>query len=179
MIVRGALRRGLALIGSVSALFACVSCYRAEVDLAPLLDDALSGGAAAGGKAGVNASVAGAGGDDGVGEGNAGEPAAGGSGGAASECDPTPVDSVQAECQRRLPTQQMCDQQDKPGWAGCYNGGCAICTEVLVDYPYYLKRHPCCEENKICGVHAPLLCSPWCPPPTELDKKAPCYELAR
>ena len=55
----------------------------------------------------------------------------------------------------------------------------SICTEVLVDYPYYLARHPCCGPNTTCGVHAPLLCSPLCPPPTELDKKPPCYELER
>lgn len=169
-------------MASVSALFTGVSCYRAEVDLAPFLDDALSGagGAAAGGKASANPSAAGEHGDGGAGEGNTGgEPAAGGAGGAPLACDPTPDDAIQAECRLRLPSQQVCDAQDKSGWAGCYNGGCSICTEVLADYPYYLARHPCCGVNTTCGVHSPLLCSPVCPPPTELDKKPLCFELAR
>jgi hypothetical protein len=107
----------------------------------------------------------------------AGAGAAGAAG--APECDPTPDDPTQSQCRLRPPAKQMCDEQDTPGWAGCYNGGCSICTEVLVAFPYYLARHPCCGPNTTCGVHSPLLCSPLCPPPTELDKKPPCYELER
>lgn len=186
MKVRGAFRFGLAWAISVGALFAGVSCYRAEVNLAPLLDDAPSGaggaesgGMSAGGGAGDAMSVAGerSGGESGAGGelGNAG--AAGAAGPPA--CDPTPDEPSQSQCRLRPPAKQVCDEQAKPGWAGCYNGGCSICTEVLVDFPYYLARHPCCGPNTTCGVHDPLLCSPLCPPPTELDKKPPCYELAR
>lgn len=169
----------------MAALFTGVSCYRAEVDLAPLLDDALSGaggtatGGAAGGSAGDEASVAGesGGGESGAGgeQGNAGAAGAAGS----PACDPTPDEPIQSQCRLRPPSKQVCDEQDIPGWAGCYNGGCSICTEVLVDFPYYLVRHPCCGVNTTCGVHAPLLCSPLCPPPSELDKRPPCYELER
>ncbi|HEX2870438.1 MAG TPA: hypothetical protein VHP33_04265 [Polyangiaceae bacterium] len=175
-------------MGSVGALLAGVSCYRAEVDLAPLLDDtrsgaggSASGGTALGGGAGDTASFAG---ERGGGESGAGGELAigrGGAGGsaAAPECDPTPDEPIQAQCRLRPPAKLVCDEQDKPGWAGCYNGGCSICTEVLVEFPYYLTRHPCCGPNTVCGVHSPLLCSPLCPPPTELDKKPPCYELER
>lgn len=169
----------------MGALFTAVSCYRAEVDLKPLLDDALSsagganGGAAPAGGAGeaINKGGEREGGESGA----AGEQGQAGAAGAAgpAACDPTPDDAVQSQCRLRPPSKQVCDEQAKPGWAGCYNGGCSICTEVLVDYPYYLARHPCCGPNTTCGVHAPLLCSPLCPPPTELDKKPPCYELER
>jgi hypothetical protein len=183
--LRGAFRCGVACIGLVGALFTGVSCYRAEVDLAPLLDDPPSGaggtagGTSSGGSGGDAASFAG---ERGSGDGGAGGELPVGSAGAAGAagapaCDPTPDTVLQAECRRRLPTKQMCDEEDKTGWAGCYSGGCSICTEVLLDYPYYLVRHPCCGKNTTCGVHSPLLCSPWCPPPTEVDKKPPCYEL--
>lgn len=188
MSLRGAFRYRLACIGLVGALFTGVSCYRAEIDLAPLLEDALAGaggtastGTPSGGSAGDAASFAGerGSGDGGVG----GESAVGGTGVAGSagapKCDPTPDEAIQGQCRLRPPAKQVCDEQDKPGWAGCYNGGCSICSEVLVEFPYYLARHPCCGPNTTCGVHSPLLCSPLCPPPSELDKKPPCYELAR
>jgi len=163
----------------VGALSVGASCYRAEVDLSPLLDDALAtagGGMTTGGAA----EPAGAGGGKGgsVSGGEGGEVAAAGAGGAFTpECDPTPEGPIQSECRLRPPAKQVCDEQAMPGWAGCYNGGCSICTEVLVDYPYYLARHPCCGPNTTCGVHKPLKCSPLCPPPTELDKKPLCFEL--
>jgi hypothetical protein len=69
--------------------------------------------------------------------------------------------------------------QDVEGWLGCYDGGCSVCTRVLLDYPYYLVRHPCCEPNTTCSVHDPFLCSPLCPPPTERDKLPFCFKLAR
>jgi hypothetical protein len=90
-----------------------------------------------------------------------------------------PDEPAQYQCRLRPPAKEVCDTQDSPGWAGCYNGGCAICQEVLVDYPSYLARHPCCTVNTTCGVHAPLKCSPLCPPPTALDKLEPCFDLER
>jgi len=165
--VRGCVRFAVFGMFLVGALVTGASCYRAEVDLAPLLDDpSQSGGGAlmaGAGEAGVGGSV---------------EPAAGGAAGAPT-CDPTPEDSVQHQCRLRAPSKATCDEQDVDGWSGCYNGGCSICTEVLQDFPYYLMRHPCCGPNTTCSVHEPRRCSPLCPPPTELDKLPVCFNLAR
>jgi hypothetical protein len=169
------------------ALTTGASCYRAEVDLSPLLDDqAQSGGgvvSAGAGEAGMSgsfgATVGGAsGGADGGASGGADGGASGGAAGTPT-CDPTPEDAVQNQCRLRLPSKQSCDEQDPVGWNGCYAGGCSICTKILIEYPYYLERHRCCQANATCGVHAPVRCSPLCPPPTELDKRPLCFNLER
>ena len=166
MSVRGYVRFGGGGTFLVGALLAGANCYRAEVDLAPLLDDQSqsSGGVMVGaGEAGIGGSV---------------EPSAGAAMGA-PVCDATPEDPAQYQCCLRAPSKQTCDEQDVNGWSGCYNGGCSICTEVLIDYPYYLMRHPCCGPNTTCSVHEPRRCSPLCPPPTELDKVPVCFDLER
>ncbi len=169
MSASGRVRFRLLAVFLVAALPPGASCYRAEIDLTPLLDDKAQpdGGVLAAGGAGESA----------IG-GNEPAPAAGGAAGAPT-CDRTPDAAAQYQCRLRPPAKQACDEEDSPGWQGCYDGGCAICTEVIADYPYYLARHPCCIRNDTCSVHAPRKCSPLCPPPTELDKLPPCYELER
>jgi hypothetical protein len=186
--VLGTLLAGASLTGG--------SCYRTEVDLAPLLDDpSRSGGGGmvtvGAGDAGMSGSVGGtSGGADGAASGGADGGASGaaddGASGAADgraagppTCDPTPEDAVQSQCRWRDPSKEQCDEQDAVGWNGCYNGGCSICTKILIDYPYYLERHRCCHANATCGVHEPVRCSPLCPPPTELDKRPLCFTLER
>jgi hypothetical protein len=187
--LRGYVRFGVLAASLVGALSTGASCYRAELDLAPLGDDqppAGGGGVTVGaGEAGMSGGGDATGGKaDGGGSGGAsGGADAGGiggvSGGAAGAptCDPTPEDAVQHQCLLRKPSKQMCDVQAADGWNGCYDGGCSICTKVLIDYPYYLERHRCCEENTTCSKHEPYRCSPWCPPPTELDKRPVCFDL--
>jgi hypothetical protein len=176
--VRGYVRFGILAASLVGALSAGASCYRAEVDLAPLADDPSPAG---GGGATVGAGEAGmSGGVDATG-GRADGGGGGASGGAAvaPTCDSTPEDAVQYECRLRKPSKQSCDEQDAAGWNGCYDGGCSICTQVLIDYPYYLERHRCCQANATCSRHEPYRCSPLCPPPTELDKRPVCFDLER
>lgn len=149
------------LVGSflAVALSTGVSCYRAEVDLEPLLDDqSPAGGTVLTGAAGESAA-----------NGRAGAPA----------CEMMVDDPEQYQCRLRPPSKEVCDTQDSPGWAGCYNGGCAICQEMLMFFPSYMARHPCCTVNVTCGQHAPLKCSPLCPPPTALDMAEPCFDLER
>jgi hypothetical protein len=165
--VRGAIRFGVLSAFLLGALVTGASCYRAEVDLAPFVHDQSP---SAGGVGMAGAGEAGSGG--------AGEAGSGGTTGAPI-CDMTPEDAVQYQCRLRAPSKQTCDEQDVDGWSGCYNGGCSICTEVLLDYPYYLMRHPCCGPNTTCSVHEPRRCSPLCPPPTELDKVPLCFDLER
>lgn len=145
------------------ALAGAASCYRAEIDLTPLFDDPPSaGGSASGGAASSDSGAS-----------DAGANAAG------AACDATPDDPLQYQCRLREPSKQVCDEQDLDGWSGCYFDGCHVCVEALADYPYYLARHPCCPPNPVCSVHAPIKCSPLCPPPTALDQRPPCVNLAR
>jgi hypothetical protein len=162
--VRGYVRFGV-LAASLVSFSTGTSCYRAEVDLAPLVDDespagggvvmGLGGGASGGASGGVDGGAAGA-----------------------ATCDPTPEDAIQQQCRLRMPSTQSCDEQYiVGGWNGCYNGGCSVCTKVLIDYPHYFERHPCCQPNITCSTHEPYRCSPLCPPPTELDKRPVCFDL--
>jgi hypothetical protein len=149
----------------VGALATAASCYRVEVDLAPLADDESSAGDSAvmvgAGEAGIS-SGAGAGGTTG-----------------APICDRTPEDGVQHQCRLRAPSKEMCDLEEPYGWSGCYDGGCSICTQALLEYPYYLMRHPCCSPNPTCSVHEPRRCGPLCPSPTVFDKVPMCFDLER
>jgi hypothetical protein len=210
---RSHVRFGVLAMCVAGALLNGANCYRAEVDLTPLLDgpsqsgsgvvmvgeagrggnvEATGGGADGGASGGSDGGASGrsdggaSGRSDGGASGRSDGGASGGSEGGASgappatpTCDPTPEDAVQHECRRRKPSEATCDEQDVAGWNGCYDGGCSVCTVVLSKYPYYLARHPCCEPNKTCSVHAPRRCSSLCPPPTEHDKLPFCFELAR
>lgn len=122
------------------------SCYRAEIDLG------LLGGTSpdSGGEAGAS---------------SAAEPA----------CDETQVEAEQARCRLLLPTRAACTEQDTEGWAGCYDGGCAVCADSVTDYPYYFDWHPCCQPNTTCHSNPPIKCNARCPAPTERDKVRPCW----
>lgn len=175
MNLRGYFRFGVLAASLAGALSMGASCYRAELDLAPPGDDQspAGGGGVGAGEAGMSGGVDATGGKpDGGGSGGASGGAAG-----APTCDPTPEDAVQHQCLLRKPSKQQCDVQAADGWNGCYDGGCSICTKVLIDYPYYLERHRCCQANTACSKHDPYRCSPWCPPPTELDKRPVCFDL--
>lgn len=158
------------------------SCSEAKDD-GPVTE--VGGEAGMGGSAGATTGGASGGADVGA-MGGASGGADGGASGAAERgamgpptCDPTPEDAVQYQCRLRRPSKQSCDEQDAVGWNGCYDGGCSICTKILIDYPYYLERHRCCQANATCSVHEPARCSPLCPPPTDLDKRPPCFNLER
>jgi len=137
----------------------------------------------AGGAAGhaVEGMVGGAG-TAGADAGNGGADAAGaeaGSGGAGGDagvkCERA-LEPLQEECsQFGLPLPATCHQTTPTGWDGCIDGGCNVCVEAVVDYPYYFKWHPCCTLNTTCGGQALYTCNERCPAPTERDKTAPCW----
>ena len=58
-------------------------------------------------------------------------------------------------------------------WRGCHDNGCAVCSDLVVNYPYYWYHHPSCSVNESCGgvtaYHG--LCNARCPAPTEADTK--------
>ncbi|HWA76012.1 MAG TPA: hypothetical protein VG937_26925 [Polyangiaceae bacterium] len=145
----------IALLGlTFLLLISSGSCYRAELDVSPWTRQSPEGGDSSLGAAG----------------------ASGGSSGAA--CDDTSLDSVQQECrQGALPTRLDCSPPDEPGWSGCYDGGCAVCTKSVREYPYYFDWHPCCLANDTCGSSAPVKCNARCPQPTEHDKRKPCFVI--
>ena len=195
---RSFVRFSVLAIFSAGSLVNGANCYRAEVDVGPLLGEpSPSGGVGemrGTGRAGSYEAFGG--GPDGGADGQAGGGADGQAGGevsgaggavsgggggpaAAPTCDPTPEDPLQKPCQESEPSKQACNEQAIDGWNGCYAGGCAICTQTLIDYPYYFHRHRCCEPNNTCSTHEPYPCSPLCPPPTDLDKRPLCFNLER
>ena len=152
----------LGLVGGflVAASLTAGSCYRAEIDLTPLVDDMSLGGA------GAPAS-------------GAGDAAPGGAAGAGAEvvCDDSKEDPVQTACRLEPATKAQCDEQAADGWQGCYAGGCEVCQELLVDYPFYQDWHSCCHINPTCSTNVPLKCNSRCPAPTERDKHPRCSSL--
>lgn len=60
-----------------------------------------------------------------------------------------------------------------PGqWAGCRGNGCAVCAELLTNYPCYQQHHPGCFVNNTCaGVFG--TCNAHCPAPSAADACAP------
>lgn len=170
------------------------SCYRAEIDLAPLLDASDSH---AGSASGAGAETSPAGGEGGATpdasrtEAGQASISAGGSGeggvtseqagaaGAPAECDGSWRDTVEDTACRQggPPTRAECVEQPLVSWRGCYDGGCTVCTDLVESYPYYFKWHPCCIPNHVCSNHQPVLCNSRCPPPTEHDRIPPCGAL--
>lgn len=126
------------------------SCYRAEIDLGLLAALPPEPGDNAGGEAGASAAA---------------EPT----------CDDTQVDDEQAQCRMDLPTKAECSEQDRDGWSGCYDGGCAVCRDSVIGYPYYFHWHPCCIANETCHSNDPVKCNARCPAPREHDKVRPCW----
>jgi hypothetical protein len=59
------------------------------------------------------------------------------------------------------------------GWDGCA-GGCQVCDVELLEYPYYLDWHPCCEAV-VCGEGSVGVCHEHCPRPIVRDKFKPCH----
>jgi hypothetical protein len=158
------------------------SCYRAEIDLAPLADAAGTGNDHPSGASAHAAGGSSAGGDGG----QAAEPG-GNAGSAGSDnpavippCEDTPLSAEDQACALTglKKTAAECNDQVGPpaGWQGCYNGGCAVCTlrGELPGYPHYFDWHRCCSMNDTCSNHDPRYCNALCPPPTEHDKVAPC-----
>lgn len=157
------------------------SCYRAEIDLSAYADMvAGSGGTSSAGGVPSAASQAGIAAEAGAaGEtGSAGAVAAAGAGGEPMQCEDPDFGAWNHSCliSGEKPPVEVCAPQDTAGWRGCYNGGCAVCTEEgkLPGYPYYFAWHPCCSPNDTCSNHKPFYCNRLCPPPTERDRFAPC-----
>jgi hypothetical protein len=60
-----------------------------------------------------------------------------------------------------------------PGqWNGCRGNGCAVCAELLTNYPCYASRHPGCFVNNTCAGEF-FECNANCPAPTSADTCAP------
>jgi hypothetical protein len=84
-------------------------------------------------------------------------------------------DPEQLACRLLPPTTAECREQPDDGWAGCYAGGCAVCRELVEDFPFYFDWHPCCRPNITCGFSSPQLCNARCPQPSERDRELPCF----
>jgi hypothetical protein len=177
---------------SAWAAFVVSSCYRAEIDLAPLLNDPplAMGGSSGDGSAplagGAPEPMGGGSGDSSMPTAGTGQEltgGVGGTGGAAggAACDDAPLDPEQSGCLLLEPTNAECDDQPVDGWAGCYAGGCMVCTpqtKLVPGFPYYFKWHPCCQPNTTCSNHSPQVCNARCPAPTQRDTVPPCAVLA-
>jgi hypothetical protein len=78
-------------------------------------------------------------------------------------------------CNASCPAPSVADEcNGTPGeWAGCRENGCEVCSNLVVDYPYYWSHHPSCAVNENCGsvtgYHG--TCNALCPAPTAADKK--------
>jgi hypothetical protein len=67
-----------------------------------------------------------------------------------------------------LPSSESCSGSPG-GWQGCRGTGCAVCTELVKDYPRYFVHHPSCGPNTTCaGIFG--TCNANCPAPTSADK---------
>jgi hypothetical protein len=104
-----------------------------------------------------------------------------GEGGAAGAPEPPCEDAYdpeQAVCALLGPTPAAeCIDGDRDGWDGCYSGGCNVCSQVLEKYPFYFAWNRCCGVNDSCGSNEPMKCNWHCPPPTERDKRKPCFTV--
>lgn len=175
--------RGVAASLAASVVVQLASCYRAEIDLAPLADAAGTANDRPSGASGHAAS-------DSAGGGDAGQAAElGGSAGSAGSdnpvvfvpCEDTPLGPEDQACALtgHKKTAAECSEQDitETGWRGCYDGNCTVCAAggQVPGYPHYFDWHRCCTMNDRCSNHMSLsYCNPLCPPPTEHDKVAPC-----
>ncbi len=54
-------------------------------------------------------------------------------------------------------------------WSGCRGNGCAVCSELVADYPRYFQNHPGCSKNDSCGGLY-YTCNSSCPAPTDNDQ---------
>jgi hypothetical protein len=54
-------------------------------------------------------------------------------------------------------------------WAGCRGNGCAVCSELVANYPCYFLNHPACSPNGTCGGLY-YTCNANCPAPTAADR---------
>jgi hypothetical protein len=83
-------------------------------------------------------------------------------------------------CNSNCPAPTAADQTPPAGtcngttgqWAGCRGNGCEVCSEKMVDYPFYFHRHPDCVRNDTCAGQF-FTCNAACPAPTALDKSPP------
>jgi hypothetical protein len=64
---------------------------------------------------------------------------------------------------------EECHITDPEGWPGCEHP-CAVCVELLQDYPAYFDNNPRCALDTACGGEPYTPCSPRCPPPSEADR---------
>lgn len=92
----------------------------------------------------------------------------------AANCTPDLLPEMQVQCRVHLPSRATCSTQVATGWNGCSNGGCTVCDDMLVDYPYYFRWHPCCVPNSSCVGGRRVKCNERCPPPTPHDRLEPC-----
>jgi alpha-tubulin suppressor-like RCC1 family protein len=57
-------------------------------------------------------------------------------------------------------------------WSACRGNGCAVCSEMLTDYPFYFHHHPRCVRNDTCAGQF-FTCNENCPAPTDKEKLPP------
>jgi hypothetical protein len=53
-------------------------------------------------------------------------------------------------------------------WDGCRGHGCAVCVELVAEYPNYFVNHPFCVPNPTCD-NSYYTCNEHCPPPSAAD----------
>jgi hypothetical protein len=75
---------------------------------------------------------------------------------------------TQTQCSQEAGASGTCD--GTPGqWNGCRGNGCAVCTELVSNYPCYFNNHPGCSPNYTCSGQY-FTCNDRCPAPTEMDR---------
>lgn len=58
----------------------------------------------------------------------------------------------------------------KGQWKGCGTNACAVCSDLLADFPHYLQNHPGCTRDVACGSRAKAVCNARCPAPSDGDR---------
>jgi hypothetical protein len=80
---------------------------------------------------------------------------------------PTPACYEGNCCQPGEPYCAACDGTEG-NWAGCRGHGCAVCVELVAEYPNYFVNHPFCVPNPTCENNY-YTCNEHCPPPSAAD----------
>jgi hypothetical protein len=88
------------------------------------------------------------------------------------DCSPnTTCGGLYFTCNAACPTPTSADLQcngTAGQWSGCRGNGCAVCSELVANYPCYFQNHPNCAQNTTCGGQY-FTCNVHCPAPTAAD----------
>jgi hypothetical protein len=88
------------------------------------------------------------------------------------DCTPnTTCAGLYFTCNAACPTPTSADLQcngTTGEWQGCRGNGCAVCSELVSNYPCYFQNHPHCQANDTCAGQY-FTCNAHCPAPTAAD----------